>query len=286
VTASFSERHGYRQPPEGPFEFEYLSPEVRAGIAQVTKQLQQIFLTETVAALAMNLGRFEDVPSTRTQAERLLGDLLDVRPLSSAERQLAELSRQVGEPFKAARQVAWYEVLDLCEALYGHVTEPRKFQDALNALFRRYSIGWEMRVGRLERRGEAHTDQVIQEARGLLGDERHQSVNELFEKALGHRNKRPEPDWENCVKDATLALHAMIQVVEPRAKGSNFDSDLNQLKDRIHPALAELLKKLNAYRGDAPRVAHPGDASKRVVEADAEFVLTTSAGAIIYLSKI
>ncbi len=44
--------------------------------------------------------------------------------------------------------------------------------------------------------------------------------------------------------------------------------------------------RVTAGSGIRPRVVHPGDPEKRIVEADAEFVLATSAAAIIYLSKV
>lgn len=269
MTASFSERHGYRQQARQ-LIYEDAPEAIRDGIVMLIRQLapNSPHLYGIAEHIALYLGYPESVDSQFPEIT---------------------LRKLVGAAPYGAEYAHWSQVYDLCEhthQAFGPTRAQYQFADSLNALFKRYSISWEMRDGRLERRGDPNTDQVIQEARGLLGDERYQSVNVLFEKALGHRNKRPEPDWENCVKDAVLAVHAMVQTVEPKAKGSNFDADTNLLKDRIHPALSELLKKLNAYRGDAPRVAHPGDASKRVVEADAEFVLATSAAAIIYLSKI
>ena len=271
MVGSFSGRQGYWQAPEQ-LIYGDAPEEVRFGIVVLLKQIcaNPPYLYLVAEQCAQQLG-FPELADDSRFPEIVIERLLGFYPYEGLG--------------------LWYQVYDFCEYAHSALgdvsrSDQQRFATALNALLLRNRIGWEMRDGRLERRGDVHTDPVVQETRGLQQDERYQHVNELFEKALSDRSNRPKPDWEGCVLNAAMAVHTMVQVVETRAKGHDFDSDLDLLRGRIHPALAELTKKLNAYRGDAPRVAHPGDASKRVVEADAEFVLATAAAAIIYLSKI
>ena len=98
-------------------------------------------------------------------------------------------------------------------------------------------------------------------------------------------DERPEPDVENCVKDAVGALEGVARTLvgKPSAPLKGILNN-DPFKLNIHPALRESLLKVEGYEGDAPGAGHAKVAEKRNVEiADAEFVLTTCAAGILFL---
>ena len=58
-----------------------------------------------------------------------------------------------------------------------------------------------------------------------------------------------------------------------------------QKEKGVNPNLLRLISDLYAYRGDAKGVAH-GLTAKEVGLAEAEFVLSASANAIVYLARL
>jgi hypothetical protein len=192
-------------------------------------------------------------------------------------------------PGALLRELEWDEFCDACQALWKIVREEDRdeLSNSLNALFRRHYFGYELRDGLMERVGARVAEAAIAEARGILRDPDLSGPDEQYQKAIGFFNRRPEADCENCVKEAVCAVEGVAQVLL-NDHSITLPQALNRLQKEkdVHPTLVKLISSLYAYRGDAEGVAHALTGAKEVRQEEAEFVLGTTAGAIVYLARL
>lgn len=183
----------------------------------------------------------------------------------------------------------WYDLCDACEIICEVLAQSERgtFSNELNEIFSRNYFGYELRDGLIERVGAHAQDAAIAEARGILRDPDLSGPDEQFQKAIGFFNQRPEPDCENCVKEAVSAVEGVARILlnDHELILSKALPQLRNEKD-VHPTLISLLDKLYAYRGDAEGVGHARTGEKEVRIEDAEFALGVSASAIVYLARL
>jgi len=186
----------------------------------------------------------------------------------------------------------WYEFYDLVETVIdaferGYSGASAFVNDVNQVLVRNY-VGYEIRDYRVERVGAREAEVAIAEARGILRDPELQAADEQFQKAIGFFNQRPQPDVENCVKDAVGAVEALARILlgKPSIQLNDAIKEIGEQRG-IHKALQQMVDKLYAYRGDAPGAAHGKTGAKPpITPLDAEFVLHTSAACIVYLARL
>jgi len=191
---------------------------------------------------------------------------------------------------KLVNTCEWWQFYDICEVMWHMLEHPWGNKDELsieiNTLFREEQLGFEMRDGKIEKVGSGFIDAKIKEARYLLKEPEFKSADELFEKAIKALNERPNPDIENCIKDAVATVESVGKIIR-KDKNARID---NIIKDAIQKGviprlLGDPVIKLYAYRGDEPAVAHGGIEPSKVTINEADFVLAMSAAIIIYLIK-
>lgn len=190
-------------------------------------------------------------------------------------------------------QIAWDELCDACEIIWDWFSGSERpdladwFSNSLNDLFARNYFGYELRDGQIERVGARSQEEAIADARGILHDPELKGPDEQYQKAIGFYNRRPEPDCENCVKEAVSAVEGVARIVlgDHSITLSDALKRLRKEKD-VHATLISMLEKLYAYRGDAEGVGHALTGDKEVRNEEAEFVLGVSASAIVYLARL
>jgi len=183
----------------------------------------------------------------------------------------------------------WWQFYDICEVIWLFENYKRlkgNLSTHINSLFRDEQLGFEMRDGKIEKVGSGFIDAKIGEARYLLKEPEFKGADEQFEKAIKHLNVRPNPDVENCVKDAISAVESVGRIIvnDDKALLSNIIKDMTK-KEIIPKPLDQTIQKIYAYRGDQPGVAHGLVGTSKVTTDEAEFVLAMSAAMIIYLVK-
>lgn len=187
---------------------------------------------------------------------------------------------------RLVRECLWYEFYDLCEVTWSLLTGSLqlRFTNQLNRLLMKEGLGYELREGKIEQIGSDQTNKKMQRARVLLKEDRFEGADLQFEKAIRFLNARPEPDTENCVKEAVGSVEAVARILSGKQKAT-----LSKLLEKepfrsgLHPTLIQMIDKLYAYRGDAPGVSH-GMVGKRSVSLDeAQLVLELSGSVITYL---
>jgi hypothetical protein len=185
----------------------------------------------------------------------------------------------------------WHQFYDICQVLWDNFGyDKNKHQEEIskqiNLLFREERLGFELRDGKVEKVGSGYIDAQIKETRYLLKEPEFKSADELFEKAIRDLNIRPEPDVENCIKDAVAAIESVSKIIigDKDAKLETIIKSGVQ-KGAIPQLLDQTILKLHAYRGNEPAVAHGGIQPSKVTTDEAEFVLAMSAAIIDYLVK-
>jgi hypothetical protein len=187
----------------------------------------------------------------------------------------------------------WHQFYDICEVLWANPyseTSRHKHQEELtkqvNTLFREEQLGFELRDGSVEKVGSGFIDAKVKEARYLLKEAEFKSADELFEKAIKALNERPNPDSENCIKDAVASVESVGKIIR-KDKNARIDDIIKDAiqKGVIPQLLGDPIIKLYAYRGNEPAIAHGGIEPSKVTEDEAEFVLAITAAIILYLVK-
>jgi len=181
----------------------------------------------------------------------------------------------------------WWQFHDICEVACASLSiEGVRAQlcAKINQLFAEEWLGFEFRNGLVEKIGVGFIDAQVKEARYLLKEPQFKGADEHFEKALKAINIRPDPDVENCIKDAVSAIESVGRILVSDEKHLLSDIIRDMSKEGIIPKpLDEAIQKVYAYRGNEPGVAHGLVGDSKVTVDEAEFVLAMSAAIIIYL---
>ena len=186
-------------------------------------------------------------------------------------------------------QCSWYQCYDILEQISRLINQQWgqeysvELSERVNAVLARNGIPWKIEQCQVIRTLHPQVEEQIQEVRALLTNPKFKGPDEQYEKALGYLNRRPEPDEENCVKDAVGAMEAVANII-----AGTDGVQLNTLLDRepfrssIHPTIRQSIEKIYAYRGAAPGVGHGQVGPSVVGLAEARWALATSAAIILY----
>lgn len=187
-------------------------------------------------------------------------------------------------------QCLWWQFYDILEEIsqlisWGWGGEYlTAFSKNISVILARDGIPWSLEHGRVVRALNLQLAKQIQKVHTLLANPRFKGPDEQFEKAVEYLNKRPDPDEENCVKDAVGAIEAVANII-----AGTTGVQLNKLlgrepfKSGMHPAIIQAIEKIYAYRGAAPGVGHGQVGPPAVGLAEATWVLATSSATILYL---
>jgi hypothetical protein len=266
----------------------------------------------------------DDFPeSARIALSFLLADLVANEYIDSWAKVYAELQRtgrlpdtedcEWWETLDYLRAMDWIQVYTFCERVHdrllsrrGYLEEslPYDHPDAwveteslsdvrayyteeLNNILAEENIGYVFVNGQFQRRGRPQTQKNIQRMGAVLANPQLTSVRVHFNKARKFFDERPQPDVENCVKEAVCALEAAVEILTGKPASKSFDKVIRQLQGtepgEIPPPIAGGIIKLRAYRGGAQGVAHAALDGNVVSKAEGELVLSVVAAYITYL---
>lgn len=195
------------------------------------------------------------------------------------------------EVYSLLRTCDWYKVYDVAEAFYetidhndldgfdGHADH---FETELNILFRENGIGWQMKSGRIQYRGDEHFERELGAAiKVAQASGRETALNE-FTEARKDLSRRPHADITGAIQHAMAGLECLSRDV--------FDSKdtLGKLIERegskhgVHPALRKTISNAFGYASNEGR--HLME-SKDPGYNEAELIVTLSAAAAVYLNR-
>jgi len=149
------------------------------------------------------------------------------------------------------------------------------------------NVGWRLKKGKLERVGSEVLDrEIIEKARGLLINPDFAGPNSQFNKAFELLSKRPNPDLENCVKDAVGALEGLARILlkdNTITLGKAVDKLVG--KKVIRKPFDATFHSLYGFVSTEPGARHAAYILPSIDFAEAEFVLYNSAVCILFLAN-
>jgi tetratricopeptide (TPR) repeat protein len=257
----FSKRYGLRPTPEG-LMYEDVPERARVGLFHIVRQFFEDKYLDLYQVLCVALR----IPLDTNRANVYLAS---------------------GAIEKLIMNCQWWQFYDTCEVLWQGLEYKRdNLSEEINTLFREEHLGFELRGGKVEKIGSGFIDARVKEARYLLKEPEFTGADKHFEKAMKALNARPNPDVENCIKDAVSAIESVGRIIVNDEKALLSDIIKDMAKNKTIPKpLDEAIQKIYAYRGDQPGVAHGLVGTSKVTIDEAEFVLAMSAAIIIYLVK-
>jgi len=269
----FSKRYGLRPTPDG-LMYEDVSERARVGLCLI---IEQYFEELDKQAHLASLELYRKIcMALRIPRNRRVINYFDAPP----------------EIEKLINACDWWQFYDICEVVWATLSNTKyqqyqgEFTVQVNTLFQEEKLGFGFQDGKVEKVGSGFIDAEVKEARYLLKGPEFKSADELFEKAIKALNERPNPDVENCIKDAVATVEAVGRIIrnDKNARIDNIIKDAIQ-KDVIPRLLGDPIIKLYAYRGNEPAIAHGGIEPSKVTEEEAEFILSMTAAIILYLVK-
>lgn len=232
-------------------------------------------------------------------------------------RELIRCARKIPDDYEHAEvseivetllaRMEWTQIYVFCERVYDRLLTPRwtstwegepyeeesieqvrkYYTEELNNLLAEENLAYEFVNGQFQRLGRPQTQQNIQRAGPVLADPRLYPVRAYFLKAQRFFNERPDPDIQNCVKEAICALEAAVEILTGKPASKDFTKVVKQVQgiepNQIPPPIAEGMIKIHSYRGAAQGVAHAALQGSSVRKYEAEFVLSLVAAYITYL---
>jgi hypothetical protein len=183
-------------------------------------------------------------------------------------------------------EAEWWQVYDLCETLVKLCRFREQIAERIDAIFAEEGAPYRMTAsGIVWRFTEAAAEALTETTRCLVDEPSLRGPSGQWQKALEHLSQRP-PDAENCIKDAIGAVEGAARILSGRETDTLSALIKPFAKEiKMHPALAGVVEKLYAYRGDEQAVAHGATQEAKDLIAEAELVLQVSAAVIVYFVK-
>ena len=173
----------------------------------------------------------------------------------------------------------WYKVYDIAEELYKAYPQfEEEFSKDLNQFFREKGIGWELRDGHIEFRGQGFSQSTQQAVNVLKQSNRPTAANEIDEE-IRAISRRPELDATGAANHAVVALEATARDVT-----GQHNATLGKLIREIDlpKPLDTAIEKMWGYASDNARHIREG---KTVNDAEAELIVSVSSALCTFLSR-
>ena len=185
----------------------------------------------------------------------------------------------------------WHIAYDIVEFIaqnfhniipYQDNSESIRFDRTLNFLLGREFSGYRMVGGELAPITNAEEVSSIETALG--SPTRFGGAKEHIRKALSLLGKKPDPDYENSIKESISAVESICKVLSASESGG-IEKALSELEKKayIHPAMKSAFCKLYGYTSDEEGIRHAILEGQNVGFAEAQFMLVTCSAFINFV---
>lgn len=181
----------------------------------------------------------------------------------------------------------WFKVYDIAEALYAELASEQRedikpahyFERRLNDFFVEHGIGWELRDGKIVRRGSDVFVRSTREVPQHLSEMGFKRAASEIREALSDISRRPEPDVTGAIQHAMAALEATAREVTGQPNPT-----LGKLVPTLElpGPLDQAVHKLWGYASEHGRHIREG---QTVDHAEAEFVVTVAGALCEFLTS-
>ena len=180
----------------------------------------------------------------------------------------------------------WYEVYDICEAIYASLEnmeshKAMKFEEFLNKYFRKNGIGWKMETGLIDIRGSHSFEDTLKTAHRALESSSLTTASAEIDQALKDLSRRPKADVTGALQHSLAALECVARSVtgDPKATLGHIISKNRQL---VPAPLDRAVEKLWGYASERGRHLREGELPSF---DEAQLAVSIAAALCTYLAK-
>lgn len=255
---SFSERYGYSKIPANHFIYEDAPEQLREYIKKVV-----------YADMGMGPRFLRPIICSTL--------LVQVDPNNWSE--YPNIDHEVNEHLHG---MEWYQVFDFIETL-AKVFETRRqseeYESLMNSGFRRLGIGWQLKDGIVQTRGDEDFEENLNIAQEKLEESRFAIARKELKEAIMDLSKRPEPDLRGTIQHSIGALESVAREITGDRK-KTLGEILKFHPDIVPKPLDEALSKMWGYASEFARhVREDRDVERKEVQ----LILGISSTIITYL---
>lgn len=189
------------------------------------------------------------------------------------------------------RKAPWFCVYDLIESIYLELNaKPLAFQkantaeqfsDAINRIFRKKGVGWQLTEGRIQVRGAEIFEESVREAVTLTEESGRLVARNELKEALRDLSRRPEPEITGSIQHSMAALECVAKDLTGDTKltlGDWLKKNSNAFPQPIGSAIDKLWGYASQY-GRHVQEGKPADFS------EAELVVGLAGALTVYLLR-
>lgn len=179
----------------------------------------------------------------------------------------------------------WFKVYDIIEAVFSHLygqnhNGAKRFEGEMNKLFRELGVGWQLRGGLLESRGDDEYESTLSAAKIALSEASLVTAGSELAEAIRDMSRRPEPDLSGAIHHAMSALEAVA-----RRLTSDGKSTLGEIVKRYPDLLPKPLDVcVSKAWGFASENARHGNEDRELSADEARLVVGLAAVLATYLA--
>lgn len=178
----------------------------------------------------------------------------------------------------------WFRVYDIAEAIYAHLADdPQKaeaFEDTINNCFREMGIGWQLKDGLIQTRGDDAHEALVKIAAAALAEASLPTARSELAEAVRDLSRRPEPDLSGAVDHAMAALECTAREVAGDDK-STLGQIVKKHTDLFPRPLNEVVAKVWGYSSE---VARHGKEKRELSRAEVQLIVGLAAVLSTYLT--
>lgn len=184
-------------------------------------------------------------------------------------------------------QTEWYRIFDFVEIYLNYLSaQDRKVaRNNFNSIFEAENAGY--RIVGTQVTPITNTEEIscVEKAQR----NKFHAVSMHIKKATELLSRRPNPDYENSIKESISAVEAMCSIITGiTGKGATLGNTIKHLKDKgvhIHPAMENAYSSLYGYTNDEGGIRHGTMDYKDAPAEDAKYMLVSCSAFVNYLME-
>jgi hypothetical protein len=176
----------------------------------------------------------------------------------------------------------WYQVYDVIESLADVFEAPEQYEEYesfMNSGFRRLGIGWQLKDGIVQTRGDEAFEENLNVAQEKLEEIRFAIAQKELKEAIMDLSKRPEPDLRSTIHHSIGALESVAREITGDRK-KTLGEILKLRRDIVPKPLDEGLLKIWGYASEFARHVRE---DRDIERKEAQLILGISSTIITYL---
>ncbi len=258
MEGTFSDRYGYNQIPEEHFIYEDAPEKLRVYIKKIV---------------------YDDMDRSPSFLRSIICRTILVRENPQNWSEYPNIDWEVDEMLF---EMEWYQVYDVVESLAKEFDRDDQYEQLMNDGFKRLGIGWQLKDGVIQTRGDEAFEHNLRTAQTALEESGFAIAHRELKEAIEDLSKRPKPDLTGCVQHATGALESVAR--EITGLPNKTLGDILRTKPDILPKpLDDSMSKMWGYACEFARhIREDRDIARR----EALLILGISSTIITYLIEI